>query len=158
MAERRPLAAIAALLAGLLLSALAAPTGSFAGALAPTMEKQLAESRYVYIQSERKDGSFGAPAEIWFLVHEGSVYVGSKKTSWRAKRIAAGRTAAKIHVFMPSGPSFDAVGKIVDDPALWKLLFETFAKKYPDGWPSYEKTFREGAKDGTQALIRYSPK
>jgi hypothetical protein len=157
MREPRPLAALVVLLAGLVVS-LATPSRSAAGALTPEMQKQLAESKYVYIQSERKNGSFGQPAEIWFLVHDGSVYVGSKKTSWRAKRIAAGRTAAKIHVFLPSGPSFDAVGKIVDDPAIWKLLFEAYAKKYPDGWPSYEKTFREGAKDGTQALIRYSPK
>ena len=126
--------------------------------LSAEMQKQLAESKYVYIQSQRKDGSFSKAAEIWFFVHDGSVYVGSKKTTWRAKRIKAGHKAAKIHAFMPSGPSFDATGEIIADQAIWNLMFEAYAKKYADGWSSYEKNFRGGAADGSYALIRYTPK
>jgi hypothetical protein len=129
-----------------------------AAALSAEMQKQLGESKYVYIQSQRKNGEFSKPAEIWFFVHDGSVYVGSKKTSWRARRIAAGRTAAKIHVLTADGPSFDATGEIVKDPAAWNLLYETYAKKYAEGWSTYEKNFRDGAADGSRVLIRYAPK
>lgn len=145
-----------ALLAALLLAGGPAPAD--AAGLSPAMQKQLGETKYVYIQSQRKDGSFGQPAEIWFFLHEGAVYVGSKKTSWRARRILKGHTAAKVHAFMPSGPSFDAVGQIIESQETWKLLFDAFAKKYPEGWPTYEKDFRQGAADGTRVLIRYSPK
>jgi hypothetical protein len=54
------------------------------GALTPELEKALGEARYIYIQSERKGGEFGKPAEIWFFVDGGTVYVGTRPTSWRS--------------------------------------------------------------------------
>lgn len=147
---------IAALLSGLALL-LPAPRAADA-ALSAEQQKQLAESKYVYIQSQRKDGTFSKAAEIWFFVHDGAVYVGSKKTTWRVRRILAGHKEAKVHLNSGSGPAFDAAGEIVDDPARWKLLFDAYAKKYPDGWPTYEKNFREGAANGSYALIKYTPK
>jgi len=49
--------------------------------------QQLADARFVYIQSTRKDGALSKPAEIWFAVMDGAVWVGSSPDSWRAKRI-----------------------------------------------------------------------
>lgn len=138
-------------------AALAAPTPGSTG-LSPEMSKQLDESKYVYIQSQRKDGSFGAPAEIWFMRHDGAVWVASRPTSWRARRIRAGRPLAKVHALNASGPAFEASGAIVADPAVWQVLFDTFAKRYPDGWPRHEKAFRDGSADGSYVLIRYSPR
>jgi len=129
-----------------------------AAALSEQQSKQLAESRYVYVSSQRRDGSFSPPAEIWFVVHDGAVWVGTLKTSWRARRIAAGRTAAKVRIGSPSGPEIDATAAIVSDPALWPVLFAGLEKKYPDGWPRHEKAFQEGAKDGSRVLIRYTPR
>src|SRR5262249_55515571 len=116
-----------------------------------------ADSKYVYIASARKDGSFSKPAEIWFMFHDGAVYVASPPTTWRVRRIKAGRTKAKIAVGSPTGPSFDAVGAIVNDPKLYPTLFEVYAKKYPDGWPTFESKFQSGLKDGSRVLIKYTP-
>lgn len=135
-----------------------APPSASAASLSETQLKQLAESKYVYVSSQRKDGSFSPPAEIWFMVHDGSVWVGTLKKSWRARRIAAGRTAAKVRIGSPTGPEFDATAAIVSDAAAWKVLFDSLARKYPDGWPKHEKAFRDGAADGTRVLIRYSPR
>ena len=146
----------AALLLVLLVAA-AAPTRGEA-ALSAEMQKQLGESKYVYIQSQRKDGSFSKPAEIWFFVHDGSVYVASRKTTWRVRRLKAGHNEARIHVFKPDGPSFDAVGQAVADKAQWQLLFDAYAKKYTDGWTTFEKNFRQGSEDGSYVLIKYTPK
>jgi hypothetical protein len=121
------------------------------------LKEQLANSRYVYISSARKDHSFGKPAEIWFLFHEDSVWVGTPPESWRAKRIKAGRRMAKIAVGKVDGPVFFARGTIVQDPKVEELLFQTFATKYPEGWPQHEESFRKGFKDGSRVLIRYSP-
>jgi hypothetical protein len=137
---------------------LLASTFEAAAGFSAEMEKQLAESRFVYVQSQRKDGSFSPPAEIWFMVHDGAVWVGTRKTSWRVKRIRAGRPAAKVHALKASGPEFDATMSIVDDPAVWKVMFEAYAKKYADGWAKHEKAFREGADDGSYVLVRYAPK
>lgn len=136
----------------------AGPRESRAAALSAEMQKQLAESKYVYVSSQRKDGSFSPPAEIWFMVHDGAVWVGTRKTSWRARRIRAGRSAARVHAGSASGPAFDATAAIVDDPAVWKVLFDSLAKTYPDGWSSHEKAFRDGAMNGDRVLIRYMPK
>ena len=127
-------------------------------ALSHEVTDQLTSGKYIYIQSQRKDGSFSKPAEIWFFLQDGNVYVGSRRTTWRVKRIKAGHRAAKIHVQSASGPSFEANGEIVDDPAMWKKLFAAYAKKYAGDWTKYEKNFREGSADGSYVLIKYTPK
>jgi hypothetical protein len=141
-----------------LLTATCTRRPSLAGAPAGSLEEQLASSTYVYIATQRKDGSFGKPAEIWFLHHEGAVWVGTPPTTWRVKRIKAGRTAAKIAVGKPDGPSFDAVGALIDDPKVAEVMFAIYAKKYPDRWPGYEQRFRDGMKDGSRVLVKYTPK
>jgi hypothetical protein len=125
--------------------------------LPPETVELLEKSPYVYVATERKDGTFGAAAEIWFMWHDGAVWVASPPTTWRAKRIAAGRTAARITVAGKEGPVFSAKGSFVRDPAIYDRLFTTYAKKYPDRWPGYEARFRDGLKDGSRVLIRYEP-
>lgn len=124
-------------------------------ALSTELERALTQRAYVYVATERKDGTFGTPAEIWFMWDQGSVWMASPATSWRAKRIRAGRTKARIAVGSKDGPTLTATGSFVRDPAAYERLYATFAKKYPDGWPKYEARFREGLKDGSRVLMRY---
>ncbi len=148
-------------LLGVLVIALAAATLSAARAhaeLSGEIKSALESSKYVYIASTRKTGSLGKPAEIWFLYHNGAVYVGTPPTSWRARRIKAGRTQAKIWVGKADGPSFTATGAIVNDPEAQQAMLAAYAKKYPDGWSKFEEKFRSGFKDGTRVLIKYTPK
>jgi hypothetical protein len=126
--------------------------------LSAAVKADLASSKYVYIATTRKDGSFGKPAEIWFLYHNGAVYVASPPTAWRVRRIKAGRSQAKIAVGKPDGPSFMATGALVHEPDVYPTLFDTYAKKYPDGWPKFEEKFRGGLKDGSRVLIKFTPK
>jgi hypothetical protein len=120
-----------------------------AAGLSAEIKEQLADSTYVYISSTRKDGSFGKPAEIWFLWHDGAVYVGTRPESWRVRRIGWGRPRARIAVGKVDGPSFF--------PAVHDVLFDTYAKKYPEGWPKYEQNFRKGFKDGSRVMVKYTP-
>lgn len=141
----------------LVIVALLAPAAK-GGELSPEIQGGLAGSKYVYIASTRKDGKFGKPAEIWFLYHKGAVYVGTPPTSWRARRIKAGRPAAKIWVGKPDGLSFTATGAIVNEPDVYPIMYETYAKKYAEGWSKFEEKFRTGFKDGSRVLIKYTPK
>ena len=143
--------AIAAVIA-LLLLPIAAPAE-----LPKDVQQQLADSTYVYISSTRKDGSLSTPAEIWYFWHDGAVYVGTRPTSWRVKRIKAGRPQAKIAVGRTDGPSFTATGSLVTDSAVQALMMETYAKKYPDGWKKYADSFRDGFKDGSRVVVKYVP-
>jgi hypothetical protein len=129
-----------------------------AAELPADVKSALETSKYVYISSTRKDGSLSKPAEIWFLYHNGAVYVGTLPTSWRAKRIKKGRPTAKIAVGKVDGPSFTATGAIVNEPDVLPVLYETYAKKYADGWTRFEEKFRTGFKDGSRVLIKYTPK
>lgn len=147
--------ALAALVVGP--ASVGTPAGAAAAMLDATTEHVLAARPYVYIATQRKDGSFGAAAEIWFMYDRGAVWVASPSTAWRVKRIRAGRPLAQIAVGSRNGPTFTAKGSFVRDPAAYALLYATFAKKYPDGWPRYEAKFREGLKDGSRVLMRYDP-
>ena len=124
-------------------------------ALEASVEQALRDSAYVYLTSQRKDGTFGEPAEIWFMFEQGAVWVGTRKTSWRARRIGAGRTAATIAVGKRDGPVLKATGRFVEDEKMYETMFRVFAEKYPQGWKKYEEGFRTGFADGSRVLIRY---
>jgi hypothetical protein len=144
---------LTALIASIVVAGVASATE-----LPADVRDKLASSTYVYISTQRKDGTFGKPAEIWFMWYDGAVWVGTPPTTWRVKRIKHHRPNAKIAVGKPDGPSFDAVGSIVKDEKVAAKLFETYAKKYPDRWPGYEEKFRTGIKDGSRVLVKYLPK
>ena len=147
------LAAIVITLSGIAFSYAPVSAASYSA----EVEEALKTSTYAYIASERKSGEFGTLAEIWYMYHDGLVWVGTPKTTYRAKRILAGRTKAKVALGKKDGPAFDAKASIVDDPKLNEVLFENLAKKYPSGWKSFESGFRDGFKDGSRVLIKYEP-
>ena len=146
---RRRLAALAL--------ALSVATAAYAG-LAPEVTRALQESKYVYVQSERKTGALGKPAEIWFHYEGSAVYVGTRPSSWRVRRIKAGRPRARIAVGKVDGPAFEATGALVRDAALDQRLMDDFARKYPEGWSRHAESFREGFKTGERVLVRYTPR
>ncbi|HZP42880.1 MAG TPA: DUF2255 family protein [Candidatus Binatia bacterium] len=141
------------------LAALAVPLSVVVAvaALAPDVARALEDAKYVYVQSERKSGALGKPAEIWFFSEGDAVYVGTRPSSWRVRRIKAGRRRARVAVGKPDGPAFDATAEIVHDPKIEAKLLEAYAKKYPDGWSRFEKEFREGFESGDRVLVRYTP-
>lgn len=134
----------------------AAPQQS-AAEFSSELQQALDSSKYVYIQSERKSGELGSKAEIWFFEHDGAVWVGTPKSTYRVRRIQAGRTKAKVWIGSRDGQSFEATGSLVKDDAVNEIMFKAFAEKYPDGWPTYEEGFRSGFADGSRTLVRYDP-
>jgi hypothetical protein len=133
-------------------------TGPAPAPITDAVREQLGSAKYVYLSSQRATGGWSDPAEIWYFYDQGAVWVGTKPTSWRARRIKAGRANARIAVGKVDGPAFEATGEVVKDPAMEAKLMETFAKKYPDGWRTYEPGFRDGFKTGERLLLRYTPR
>ncbi len=142
-----------------LLAAVAVTVAATAtAALSPDVERALKDSKYVYIQSERKSHELGKPAEIWFYYDGKTVYVGTPPTSWRVRRIKAGRKKARIAVGKADGPAFDATGEVTHDQAVEQQLMDAYARKYPEGWSRFSDKFRDGFKNGERVLVRYTPK
>ena len=129
-----------------------------AAALSPDVDRALHDAKYVYVQSERKSGQLGKPAEIWFYYDGKAVYVGTPPTSWRVRRLKAGRKKAHIAVGKADGPAFDATGEVVKDAAAEQKMMDEYARKYPEGWARFADKFREGFKSGERVLVRYTPK
>jgi len=126
--------------------------------LSPELDHALHEAKYVYVRSERKSGELGKAAEIWFYYDGKAVYVGTPPTSWRVRRIKAGRRKAHIAVGKADGPAFDATGEVVKDAATEQKMMDEYARKYPEGWARFADKFREGFKSGERVLVRYTPK
>jgi len=141
----------------LLAVALALAAGVAWAAFPPDIDHALRDAKYVYIQSERKTHELGKPAEIWFYYDGSAVYVGTRPTSWRVRRIKAGRKKAHIAVGKPDGPSFDALGELKHDAAVEEKLMAEYARKYPEGWSQHADSFRDGFKNGDRVLVRYTP-
>lgn len=150
---RRPIRSAALLCLALWLAPLAVQA-----ALSTELQKALGDSSFIYISSTRKDGTLSTPAEIWYFWHDGAVYVGTRPTAWRVKRIKAGRPEAKIAVGKVDGPSFMAVGSLVKDQKLEALMMQTYASKYPDGWKTHAENFKTGFADGSRVIVKYVPK
>ncbi|HJQ85434.1 MAG TPA: hypothetical protein VKA21_15210 [Candidatus Binatia bacterium] len=153
--RRSNVLAVALVAPAVLAVALVAPA---AAALSPELDRALKDSKYVYVQSERKSGELGKPAEIWFHYDGKSLWVGTPPTSWRVKRVKAGRKKARIAVGKADGPAFDATAEVVRDPAVEQQLMTEYAKKYPEGWSRFAEKFRDGFKTGDRVLVRYTPK
>ena len=141
-----------------ILVCLAASVATASAALTPELDHALRDAKYVYVQSERKSGQLGKPAEIWFYYDGKAVYVGTPATTWRVRRIKAGRRRARVGAGKVDGPAFDATAEIVHDPTIETRLMDEYAKKYPDGWSRFADKFREGFKSGDRVLVRYTPK
>jgi hypothetical protein len=140
------------------LAVLATLVATAAAALSPDVERALRDAKYVYVQSERKSGELGKAAEIWFYYDGKAVYVGTPPTSWRVRRIKAGRRKARIAVGKADGPAFDATGELARDAAIEQKMMDDYARKYPEGWARFAEKFREGFKSGERVLVRYTPK
>ena len=157
--------------AALLLQALLFAAPPVHAGLSKENAEKLEAARYVYIASTRKDATLGKPAEIWFFSEDGALYVGTRPSSWRVRRIKAGRPQAKIWIGEANGPSrftaterelqglpsFAARGELVNDAKLQEKMFEVYAKKYPDGWKEHESAFRNGFKSGDRVIVKYTP-
>jgi hypothetical protein len=141
-----------------LLVAAAAPAQA-GTALPADIVSRLESDPFVYISSTRKSGELGTPAEIWFAWDGSTLVVGTPPTSYRVRRIRAGRPQARIWVTgAGKGPWFDATGAVDDAPAAQESMIAAFRKKYGERFAGkWEENFRTGFKNGTRVLVRYTP-
>jgi len=96
--------------------------------------RSFAGQRYINLTTFRRDGRAVA-TPVWFVVHEGRLYVYTEATSGKAKRVRANGQAQIAPSDVrgrPLGPFVPAGARQVREEALHTRLEEAFRHKY--GW------------------------
>ena len=137
-------------------------------ALANALEK----SPYVYISPLLADGAESTcHGEVWFGFLDGEVVIITSAKSWKARSIDRGFKRARIWVGdfgrwkqvvgrnerFREAPKYTARAEKFSDAAVVDELLALYEKKYPEEIANWRGPMREGVKDGSRVLIRYTP-
>jgi hypothetical protein len=141
-------------------------------ALEPALTRALETSPFVYVSPLRKDGSESScHGEVWYAWLDGAVVLTTAATTWKARSLGRGLTRARLWVgdygrwkqmlgsseAFRAGPSFTARAEIARDEMLIERVLAVYEKKYPAEIGRWGARMREGQRDGSRVLIRYSP-
>ncbi len=127
----------------------------------------LDKSALIYLTPIRSNGEESAcHGEVWFVHHEGEIYVVTKADAWRAEALSRGLTRARIWIGefgvwtrakerYRSAPRLMIEGRHETDAATHASVLEVFGRKYADEWGTWGPRFRDGLADGSRVMLRY---
>jgi len=136
-------------------------------AAAPAALAALDRSQLVYLSPVVSGGRDSrCHAEVWFVHHDGAVFVCTQASAWRAEALRRGFTQARLWIgefgvwtradgSYLSAPYLEAGGRQVDDPAVHAAILPVFGRKYAAEWDRWGPRFRDGLADGSRVLLRY---
>ena len=136
-------------------------------AAAPAAVAALDKSQLVYLSPIVSGGRDSrCHAEVWFVHHEGAVFVCTQASAWRAEALRRGFTRARLWVGefgvwtraderYLSAPYLEVGGRQIDDPIVHAAVLPVFGRKYADEWDRWGPRFRDGLADGSRVLLRY---
>lgn len=140
-----------------------------AATVADAARTALDQSDVVYITPLKQDSSESTcHAEVWFVLDGGDLLVVTGANAWRATAVTRGLTRARMWVgefgawkdakeAYRAAPELLATAAFVNDAQIHARALERFGAKYPLGWLYYEGKFRDGLKDGSRVMLRYTP-
>ena len=147
----------------------AAPLPLRAATLPDATLKSLAGSQTIYVTPLKKGGAESkCHAEVWFAYDGGNIFVVTSSKAWRARAISLGLTQARMWVgefgvwqrateAFRKAPELTATGALVTDASTQSQVLDKFGGKYKAEWSSWGPKFRNGLKDGSRVMLRYSP-
>lgn len=150
--------------AGLLLSAWSGARYAYAASPAETA---LTKSGLIYLTPLHKGGRESqCQGEVWFVYHEGEIFVCTPAKTWRAEAMRRGYRRAKIWIGefgawkkaekrYRSAPYLELKGKLETDPAAFTDILTVFGQKYESEWGKWGPRFRDGLADGSRVMLRY---
>lgn len=127
----------------------------------------LDRSQLIYLTPLREGGrESSCHAEVWFVRHQGDIYVSTATAAWRADALRRGFSRARIWIgefgawtrakdAFRAAPSAEIEGRIETDTAVQAAVLEVFGRKYADEWDKWGPRFRDGLADGSRVLLRY---
>ncbi len=136
------------------------------------VEGLLETSPYVYVSPIKSDGAESAcHGEVWFGWFDGSAVIITGADRWKARAVKQGLDTARLWVgdygrwkklvgrneAFRAGPSFDARASFSTDESLLERMIASYEAKYPAEIGAWRDKFRNGFRDGSRVLIRYTP-
>ena len=120
---------VLATLLGLAGAVLLAPLRALAQAIPAATRDALANSKLIYVATQRKSGERSTAAPIWFVWENDAIWTTTSPDSWKAKRIARG-SPLYIWVGSESGPFLVGTAEKITDPAIIAHMGELYSDKY----------------------------
>ena len=128
----------------------------------------LGKSQLIYLSPIVSGGKPSAcHGEVWFVQHNGEVFVSTQHDAWRAEAIRRGFKRAKIWIGefgawkrakgrYLSAPYLELEGRLETDQQVFNAVLEKFGHKYAAEWGSWGPKFRNGLNDGSRVMLRYT--
>jgi general stress protein 26 len=125
-------------------------------AFSPEVRKALESSEYLYIATDRKDGSMSSVVPVWFMFDGRDILFATAPTSWKAKRIGAGR---KVHVWVGTadGPRFTGKAELSSDPKVAEKMAPVYSQKYWIAWMGLFLPRPSRVSSGKTVIVRIPP-
>ena len=149
--------------ASVALPAIGIPRRGDASALGDALDSTL-----VYLSPLKEDGTESTcHGEVWFVVHDGSMFVSTRTGAWRAENVRNGNELARLWVGehgvwteagdkFKDSPSFVATAEYETDKAVQAAVLAKFGEKYSSGWGKWGPRFKQGLESGARVLLKYS--
>lgn len=132
-------------------------------------KEALATSRLIYLTPLQSDGSESAcKGEVWFMYDgDSEIAVVTQYGAWRANAIRKGLTMARIWVgeygvwtdaddAFREGPELTLTGELLTDAEEQRAVLNKMGVKYADEWPVWGPRFKNGLRDETRVMLRYT--
>ncbi len=134
------------------------PTASRAGTLSPATEELLQSSSYIYVATQRKDGTLGSFSPIWFMYDKakGQIFFTTSPDSWKAKRIAKG-SPVTVRVGTEDGPTLVGPAEKVTDVAYIDQIGKLYDSKYWISWLGFFRPRGERVQEGKTMAYLVTP-
>lgn len=133
------------------------------------LQAAMAESRLIYLTPLQSSGAESrCQAEIWYVLHDGSMYVVTATDAWRTEAIRRGLTQARVWVGDVGNwrradgryrtlPAVEATASVETDATRREQVLAAMGEKYADEWPTWGPRFRNSLADGSRVMLKYQP-
>ncbi|MFN8543733.1 MAG: pyridoxamine 5'-phosphate oxidase family protein [Candidatus Binatia bacterium] len=121
------------------------------------VSQALRTASYIYVATQRADGSRSKIVPVWFTTLDDAVYFTTAPTSYKAKRIAKG-SPVWVWVDSEQGPHFEGKAELVHDPALATRMGDAYNRKYWIAWLGLFRPRADRVQSGKTVIVKITPK
>ena len=136
------------------LIALAAVGG--ASGFAPSVTEGLRTADYIYVATQRKDGSASKVVPVWFMFDGEAIYFTTGPASYKVRRIRRG-SPLLVWVGRADGPHFTGRAEVLQDPELAARMAPVYSQKYWIAWLGLFRPNPARVRAGKTVIIKVTP-